>query len=185
MRTLTLYNFLTLNGFYKDPFGDTNWHKQGNEESKYSEESIARDNILLFGRKTYEMMNSFWPTPMAYQSFPVVAEGMNKAEKIVFSRSMDSADWNNTIVIRDNIVEKVRELKETPGKDLTILGSGSIASQFAEEGLIDRFEIMIDPVLLGAGTSLVSGIKEPLNLKLINSRVFPSGVVLLEYAVSN
>lgn len=184
MRTLTLYNFLTLNGFYKDPFGGTGWHSHGIEESKYSEEALARNNILLFGRKTYEMMNSFWPTTIAYESFPVVAEGMNNAEKIVFSRSMNSADWNNTTIIKENIIERVKELKETPGKNLTILGSGSIASQFAEENLIDRYEIMIDPVLLGAGSPLLSGIKEPLKLGLLKSRVFQSGVVLLEYEVA-
>ncbi|MEW5959613.1 MAG: dihydrofolate reductase, partial [Chloroflexota bacterium] len=79
MRKLTAYNFLTLNGFFKGPNEDTNWHTHGEEEAKYSEESLAQDNILLFGRKTYEMMASFWPTPQAKELFPKVAAGMNKA----------------------------------------------------------------------------------------------------------
>lgn len=181
MRKLTAFNFLTLNGFYKGSGNDISWHKHGGEESEYSSDSLKSNNILLFGRVTYELMASYWPTPFAIENDPANAKGMNDAEKIVFSNTMKKADWNNTRIISGNIVEEMKKLKQTPGKDLTILGSGSIISQFANEGLIDGYEIMIDPVALGEGTPIFKGIKEQLDLKLTDSRFFKSGVVLLSY----
>jgi dihydrofolate reductase len=127
------------------------------------------------------MMASYWPTPMAIKNDPVVAEGMNSAEKIVFSRTLKKAGWNNTRLIKDNIAEEIRSLKQQSGKDMTILGSGSIVTQFAQEGLIDEYQIMVDPVVLGLGTPLLGGIKQKLDLKLTGTRTFKSGVVLLCY----
>lgn len=88
MRKLSVFNFITLNGFYKGPGGDISWHKHGEEGSKFSEENLKSANILLFGRVTYEMMAGFWPSPMAYETFPAVAEGMNNTDKIVFSKTL-------------------------------------------------------------------------------------------------
>jgi dihydrofolate reductase len=110
-----------------------------------------------------------------------MAAGMNRAEKIVFSRTLDSADWHNTRIIRDNMVEQIRQLKQNPGNDLTLLGSGSILTQFADHGLIDEYQIMLDPVAIGQGTPLFNDISRPLDLKLTMSRTFKSGVVLLHY----
>lgn len=181
MRKLTAFNFLTLNGFYKGPHNDIGWHKHGEEEGEYSARSLEPGNILLFGRATYEMMEGFWPTPQAYAYDPVVAAGMNNAEKIVFSSTMKTASWSNTRVIGAGIVEETRKMKQTPGRNMTILGSGSIITQFAEAGLIDSYEIMIDPVVLGEGTPLFKGMKAPLDLRLTGSRVFKSGTILLCY----
>lgn len=181
MRKLNSFTFLTLNGYYKGRDEDTSWHQHGGEESQYSQESLKADNILLFGRTTYEMMSSFWPTSMATEMFPEVASGMNQAEKIVFSNSLQAPTWKNTTVLGGDIVEQVRSLKTTNGKDLTILGSGSIVKQFSEAGLIDSYQILIDPVVLGEGTSLFEGLKNKLELNLVNSRAFGSGSVLLTY----
>ena len=139
------------------------------------------DSILLFGRVTYEMMEGYWTTSMALDNDPIVAAGMNKSEKIVFSRTMKKAEWNNTKLINDNIIDEIKKLKQTPGKDMAILGSGSILTQFAEHGLIDEYQFMVDPVILGEGTSIFKGIKHKLDLKLTQSRTFKSGVVLLCY----
>jgi dihydrofolate reductase len=109
------------------------------------------------------------------------AEGMNKADKIVFSMTLKKAEWNNTRLVRDNMVEEVKKMKQMPGKDLTILGSGSIVTQLAQAGLIDEYQLMVDPVALGAGTSLFHSMRYPLNLKLASSRIFKSGTVLLNY----
>ena len=106
MGKLSVFNFVTLNGFYKGPAGDISWHKHGEEGSKLSEENLRSGNILLFGRVTYEMMANFWPSPIAYESFPVVAEGMNNAEKIVFSRTLKKADWKNTRLVKDILLMK-------------------------------------------------------------------------------
>lgn len=182
MRKLTAYNFITLNGFFKGPNEDTNWHTHGEEEAKYSEEALAQeDNILLFGRKTYEMMASFWPTPQAKELFPKVAEGMNKAQKIVFSETPFEPEWENAQVISGDIVEKIREIKKAPGKNMTILGSGAIINLFTDHGLIDEYQFMIDPVALPEGTPVFKNIKQKLDLRLTASKVFKSGVVLLNY----
>src|SRR3569832_511800 len=144
MRKLTMYNFITLNGFYKGPGGDLSWHKHGHEESEFSASSLSAENILLFGRVTYEMMAGYWPTPMAMENTPEVAEGMNKAEKIVFSNTLAQATWHNTRIVKGDIIAEIRKLKQLPGNDMTILGSGSIVSQFADAGLIDEYQIMVD-----------------------------------------
>jgi len=181
MRKLTAFNFLTLNGFFEGQKGDISWHRHGEEEGEFSSESLQSNNILLFGRVTYELMASYWPTPMAMQNMPAVAEGMNATEKIVFSRTLKKAEWNNTRVVNGNIVEEIRRIKKSPGHDMTILGSGSIVAQFADADLIDGYQIMIDPVALGDGTSIFKGLRRKLDLKLTGTRAFKSGVVLLSY----
>jgi len=118
---------------------------------------------------------------MAAQNDPSVAEGMNSSDKIVFSQTMKKAEWKNTRVIGGNIVEEVKKLKKATGNPLTILGSGSIVTLFANHGLIDHYEIMIDPVAVGGGTTLFKELKGKLDLKLVSSKVFKSGVVLLSY----
>ncbi|HEX3006066.1 MAG TPA: dihydrofolate reductase family protein [Bacteroidales bacterium] len=185
MGRLIAYNFVSLNGFFKGPNEDISWHKHAADESKYSEEMLALDNILLFGRKTYESMASFWPTPMAQNMFPKVAEGMNRAEKIVISNSAPKEEpWHNSRFIQGNVVDQIRSIKQAYSKDITILGSGSIINLFTDHAMIDEYQIMIDPVGLPAGTSLFNGISQAINLTLIDVKRFPSGVVLLCYSRS-
>src|SRR5688572_14374240 len=128
MAKLNIFNFITLNGFYKGPNNDINWHKHGDEEGEFSKEGAQSDSIILFGRVTYEMMYSFWPTTLAQESMPEVADGMNKSEKIVFSNTLQKADWNNTRIISSHAVEEIKKLKKTSKKDFIVLGSGSIVT---------------------------------------------------------
>ncbi|HWY97954.1 MAG TPA: dihydrofolate reductase family protein [Bacteroidia bacterium] len=184
MRKLTVFNFMTLDGYFEGPKkGEYAWHKhtQTSEETEYAEGKLQYDNTLLFGRVTYDQMVSFWPTENAIKMFPDVAKGMNKAEKIVFSNSLKKPDWNNTSIMKGDIVEEIRKLKNTSGKDMTILGSGSIITLFAENGLIDEFQFMVDPIAIGKGTPIFKGIKHQLNLKLISTKAFKDGVVILTY----
>lgn len=181
MSKLSVFNFVTLNGFYKGTNEDISWHRHEAEEADYAAEGANSESILLFGRITYEMMASYWPTPMAYKNMPSVAEGMNKSEKIVFSRTLKKADWSNTKLIKGNIVKTVKDLKDTSSKGLTILGSGSIVTQFAEAGIIDEYKIMVDPVALGEGTPIFKGMKNKLDLALSDVKKFKSGVLLLSY----
>ncbi len=116
MRKLSVFNLTSLDGYYKGPNGEIDWHKNGPDLQQLSEENLSAGNMLLFGRVTYDLMASFWPTPQAKQSMPVVAQGMNNAEKIVFSRTLKKADWNNTIVVSGDIAAEITELKQTPGK---------------------------------------------------------------------
>jgi dihydrofolate reductase len=106
---------------------------------------------LVFGRITYEMMASFWPTPMAMKSFPVVAEGMNKLPKVVFSRTLDKASWSNTRLVKGDIAAEIRRMKQEPGPAMVIMGSGSIVSQLAAESLIDDYQMVVNPIVLGRG----------------------------------
>lgn len=181
MGKISVFNFLTVNGFYKGADEDISWHKHSDQEGEFAATSLQSDDILLFGRVTFEMMAGYWPTPMAMEQNGKIAEGMNASEKIVFSNSLKSTDWNNSKIIGGDIIAAARKLKETSAKDMTILGSGSIVSQFADAGLIDTYLLMIDPVAIGKGTPLFTGMEHQLDLELIDSRVFNTGVVLLTY----
>ena len=181
MRKISAFDFVTLNGFFQGPKKDISWHRHGTEENKYAMDALKSGSAILFGRLTYELMASYWPTPMAIKNDPIVAEGMNNAEKIVFSRKLKTVKWNNTRLVKSDLVKEIKKLKQQPGKDIVILGSGSIVTQLAEKDLIDEFQIMVDPVVLGSGTALFKGLKQKLDLELTATRTFKSGVVLLCY----
>jgi dihydrofolate reductase len=177
MAKLRLFNFISLNGFFKGPNEDISWaHEQQADE--FAEEKLKHDDILLFGRKTYEVMVSYWPTEEAKKNSPRVAEGMNKAEKIVFSRTLKQVKWENARVINGDIVEEIRKLKQTSDKDMTLMGSGSIAALFADHGLIDEYQLMVHPLVLPAGTPVLAGIKERLKLKLTGTESLNGNVVV-------
>ena len=181
MGKLLAFNFVTLNGFFKGPNGDISWHKDNDKEKDdYAKQGMKAGSTLLFGRVTYEMMIRFWPTENAKKFMPEMAAGMNKADKIVFSKTLKKADWENTKIIKSNIFEEVRKMKEE-GKDLTILGSGTIITQFAEQGLIDEFQFMVDPIAIPDGTPTFKNISFALDLQLVEARSMKSGVVILTY----
>lgn len=181
MQRLTAFNFVTLDGYFQGPNADTSWHRHGAEQDEYAAEALTGGGTLLFGRVTYEMMAGYWTSPAAVKSSPIVARGMNSAEKIVFSRTLKTVDWNNSRLVKGRIDEEVRKLKEMPGKGMAILGSGSIVTQLAEHGLIDDYQIMVNPIAIGGGASLFKGLTKPLELKLTSTRVFKNGIVLLCY----
>jgi dihydrofolate reductase len=181
MRRLTVFNLVTLDGYFAGQGGDITWHNVDEEFQELANAASNSGNTLLFGRVTYELMAGFWPTPEAMKSDPIVAAGMNKAEKIVFSRTLDRVDWNNTRLVKNNMLEEVRKLKQGPGKELTVLGSGSIVSQLAQAGLVDEYEILLNPVVLGKGKTMFDGVKDRFSLKLTKSRVFGNGNILLNY----
>lgn len=182
MGKLTSFTFLTLNGYFEGPQkGDISWHRHDTEEGEYAIEMLQARNTLLFGRITYEQMAGFWPTPVALQHNGALAKGMNDAAKVVFSRTLQEADWNNTTLVRDNLVAEVRKRKADQDGNMTVLGSGSILTQLAEEDLIDEYQMMIDPVAIGEGTQLFQGLQRQLDLTLVHSQIFSSGVILVHY----
>lgn len=173
---------MSLDGYFKGSGGDISWAKRGDEEeNKFAIENAQKEHILLFGRVTYQMMESFWPSPMALQHNPVMAEAMNKSEKIVFSTTLRQATWGPTTIIAGNMIDEVKKLKEQPGKHLTVLGSGSIITQLADAGLVDGYQFSVHPVAIGSGTSIFKGLTTRLNLELTGTKTFKSGVVLLDY----
>ena len=180
MGQINVFNFLSLNGFYKGLNEDISWALHDDEQDERATQGMAQGGTLLFGRVTYEMMASFWPTPEAHKKFPAVAAGINKAEKIVFSRTLQHASWNNSRVINEDLISAVRDLKEQ-GRMMTILGSGSLVTQLSEAGLIDGFEFLINPVALGQGTPIFSGAHKKLNFQLLEAKARKTGLVLLRY----
>ncbi len=181
MRNLIVFNLVTIDGYFTGLNGDISWHNVDAEFQKFAEEKSGSGNTLLFGRVTYELMAGYWPSPEALRNDPIVARGMNNSPKIVFSRTLERADWVNTRLIKDDLIGEVRKLKQQPGKDLTILGSGSIVAQLAQAGLIDEYQILLNPVALGKGRTMFEGIKDRINLKLTSTLTFGNGNVLLCY----
>ena len=184
MRRLAVFNSVSLDGYFTDKNGDVSWGSKGYDDEEWNafvEANASGGGVLVFGRITYELMASFWPTPVAAQNAPVLAERMNNLPKVVFSRTLDKATWNNTKLVKGDLVAEIRKMKGEPGPDMTILGSGSIVSQLAEAGLIDEYQMVVVPVALGEGRTMFDGIKKNLTLKLVKTRVFGNGSVLLCY----
>ena len=182
MRKLLVFNSVTVDGYFTDMKGDMSWaHKQDPEWNEFVAENSKSGGELLFGRVTFQLMESFWPTPMAAQQFPEVADQMNKLPKVVFSRTLDSVSWQNTRLLKGDLVEEVRKLKQESGPDMVIMGSGSIISQLAPENVIDEYQIVVNAIVLGSGRTMFDGMKERLNLKLTKTRSFSNGNVLLCY----
>jgi dihydrofolate reductase len=127
------------------------------------------------------MMTSFWPTPMAAQMLPDVAKGMNEIEKLVFSRTLDRVTWNNTKLLKGDLIAEVSKLKGSSGDGIVILGSGSIVAQLSEHRLIDEYQMVMNPIVLGAGRTMFTGMKAKLSLKRTGSRPFQNGNVVLTY----
>jgi dihydrofolate reductase len=179
--TLSAFQFTTLNGYMEGPQkGDISWHRHGPEENAFAVQSLGSGHTLLFGRLTYEMMASYWPTPAALENDPDVATAINNASKIVFSTTLKKPGWRNEELVKDQAMETVRAMKEA-GRQMTILGSGSLVTQFAEARLIDEFTILLDPLALGNGTAIFSGMQGRLDLELLEARPFKSGAILLRY----
>ncbi len=184
VRKLSVFNSVTLDGYFTGPGGDMSWAHAGSDDPEFQAfvaENARGGSVLLFGRVTYLLMASYWPTPMASKNDPVVAERMNALPKIVFSRTLTSASWSNTTLSKGDLVEAVRALKEAPGDDLVILGSGSIVAQLTEAGLIDEFQVLVTPVVLGSGRTMFDGVREKRLLRLMGSRTFGNGKVFLRY----
>jgi dihydrofolate reductase len=184
MRKLLVFNHVSLDGYFVDVNGDMSWAKADHQDAEWNAfvaENASGGGILVFGRVTYELMAGFWPTPFAIENMPVVAEGMNNMPKVVFSRTLDHVSWNNTTLVKGDLAAEIRRMKQEPGEGMAILGSGSIVSQLAQEGLIDEYQIVVNPVVLGAGRTMFDGVKEKLSLKLTKTRAFGNGNVLLRY----
>jgi dihydrofolate reductase len=182
MRKLMVFNSMSLAGFIADSKGDMSWaHKQDDEWNSFVAGNARGEGVLVFGRKTYDMMAGYWPTPMAAQNSPVVAKRMNEMQKIVFSRTMEKPSWQNTTLLKGALREEVTRLKQQAGPDLVILGSGSIVAQLSDARLIDEYQIALSPVLLGGGKSMFAEIGEKLALKLAGTRSFQNGNVFLTY----
>lgn len=185
MPKLAVFNSVSTDGYFSGPNDDISWTKEGADDPEWAQfvaGNAGSGGVLVFGRKTYDMMKSFWPTPQAMQMMPEVAKGMNESKKLVFSRTLDKADWSNTRLVKGDLVEELKRLKKESGPDMIILGSGSIVSQAAQNGLIDQYTMVVVPVVLGRGRTMFEGVRDKLALKLKESRAFRNGRTVQIYA---
>lgn len=181
MRKVIFFNLTSLDGYFEGPNRDINWHHVDEEFNDFAIQQTGEFGALLFGRVTYELMASYWPTESAKRDDPEVAGLMNSLPKVVFSNTLDKVEWENTKLVKGNYAEEVSKLKEQPGKDIAIFGSSDLAVALIDLGLIDEFRIMINPIVLGGGKPILYGIKSQLELNLIKVKQFKSGNVLLYY----
>jgi dihydrofolate reductase len=181
MRKILFFMATSLDGYYEGPSHELDWHNVDEEFNEFAIEQLNNVDMLLFGRVTYDMMADFWPSAYAHETDPVVANLMNTKPKIVFSKTLADAKWQNTRLVRTNFVEEVNKLKKLPGKDLIIFGSSDLAVTFLEAGLMDEIRILVNPIALGVGKSLFTGLQKRQHLELLKTRTFKSGNVLLYY----
>jgi dihydrofolate reductase len=181
MRKIIFQNMVTLDGFFAGPNGEIDWHLVGKEFNEYAIDFLDSLDALLFGRVTYEGMASYWASEQAMLEDPIVAHAMNIMPKIVFSRRLEKVEWSNSRLIKDNLPEEITKLKGQPGKDMAIFGSADLAVTLLQNNLIDEFRVFINPILLGEGKPLFKGLQGRRHVKLVDSKVFPSGLVLLIY----
>ena len=182
MRKLIVFNSVSLDGYFTDRKGDMSWaHKQDKEWNDFVAGNASGEGELVFGRVTYEMMASYWPTSQARKDAPAVAGKMNDAPKIVFSRKMKKAAWKNTRLIGGDIAAETRKLKAERGPLMVLMGSGTIVSQLTRARLIDEYQLVVNPIVLGDGKTLFEGAEEKMGLKLVKTRAFGNGNVLLCY----
>ncbi len=184
-RRLSVFNSISLDGHFTDGTSDMSWaHAPDPEWQQFTAENAGGDAELIFGRKTYEMMAGFWPSPQAKQQMPEVAAGMNRMRKNVFSRSLSDLSWENSRLVRGDLMTEVRRLKSEPGPGLLIMGSGEIVSQLMQVGLIDDFQLVTVPIVLGKGRSLFEDVTTRPSLKLTKTRIFKSGKFVAWYEAS-
>ena len=182
MRRLTAFEQVSLDGFFVDAKGDMSWaHKEDPEWNEFAAGNAKGGGTLLFGRVTYEMMASFWPTEAARQRMPEVAEGMNTLPKVVFSRTLREAPWKNTRLVKGDMVAEVRKMKSEPGPGMVILGSGSIVSQLTEARLIDEYQLVLIPTAIGKGRTPFQTLGDRRAFTLKKTRSFTNGNVVLWY----
>jgi dihydrofolate reductase len=179
MRKMFAFIMVTVDGYYEGPNQEFDFWVVDDEFNEFSVEQLDEADTLVFGRVTYEGMAAYWPTPEGEEDDPRVAARMNNLPKIVVSRTLAKAEWANTRLIET--AEELRAVKQEPGKDIAILGSPDLTASLMQAGLVDELRIMVNPVVLGAGKSLFRTASERTSLRLLESRTFRSGNVLLYY----
>ena len=181
MARLSSFTMVSLDGCYADAGGDMSFaHATDPETKAFTAENAQGGGMLLFGRVTYQMMASYWPTPFAAQNDPLVAAGMNRMPKLVFSRTLEQAAWSGTTLVQGDPAREVQKLKQG-SLDMAILGSGSIVAALAEADLIDEYQLLVLPVILGDGKRLFAGVTRRPRLRLESTRRFENGNVFLRY----
>jgi len=187
MRKIISFVHISLDGFVAGPKGEMNWIKVDQEIFDHIGKRISETDAALYGRKTYEMMEGYWPTagdkPNASKHDKEHAAWDKKARKIVLSKTLKKADLTNTQIISDNLADKMNEKQQQKGSDILLFGSPTATHALIERNLIDGYWLFVNPIVLGEGIPLFVDIKDKIKLKLLTTRSFTSGVVELSYTV--
>ncbi len=182
MGKVIMFNLITLDGYFEGvKKWDIAWHRVDEEFNDFSANQLDQAGSLIFGRVTYQGMASYWTSPEAMKDDPQVTNRMNSIRKYVFSRTLDKAEWNNTLLVKGDAADELDKLKNQASKDLYIFGSANLASTFIRHKMIDEYRLIVNPVALGKGGPLFQVNGDMLKLKLLNTRVFRNGNVLLYY----
>jgi len=194
-RRIVMFNNVSADGCFSSATGGLDWVVQDGEVDKAAMESGGGYDTVLFGRRTYEMFERFWPhalddSPTApnphaagqrSKEMKAMALFLNDVTKLVFSRSRKDVTWKNSRVLPGLDPGEIEALKRQPGKDMLMFGSGSIASQLTQAGLVDEYQFVVSPVLLGSGRTLLGEMPKPARVDLLEARKFASGKLLLRY----
>jgi dihydrofolate reductase len=181
VRRIIVSEGVTLDGYFAGAAGEIDWQSLDEEFNAYSVELLDSVDTLLFGRVTYEQMRAWWPTPAGESYSTEIARRMNAVAKLVVSRAAVDVSWANTTQVYGDLPKAVAELKARSGKDIAILGSGSLVGQLTDLGLIDEYRLTVNPVILAGGAALFKDARERRNLRLLGVREFASGTLLLRY----
>lgn len=176
MRKLIIWDMVSVDGFFEGPDRDISWFVFDEDLENYIRQTQQKADTLIFGRVTYEFMAAYWPTEQGW-----IADFMNRIEKVVFSRTLRGADWNNTQLFGGNVAEEITKLKAGDGGDIFVFGSADLTATLMANGLIDEYHLGINPVILGSGTPLFKGGPSRIPLKHLETRTLKSGVVILHY----
>ncbi|MDD4108091.1 MAG: dihydrofolate reductase family protein [Prolixibacteraceae bacterium] len=188
MRRIISFMHISLDGFVAGPNGEMNWIKADQEIFDYVGKRISKGDTALYGRVTYQMMESYWPTagdkPTATKHDIEHSKWYSKVHKIVLSKTIENAGLINTTIISDNLPDIINEVKQQTGEDILLFGSPTATHSLIQQNLIDGFWLFVNPIILGQGIPLIADIKDTIKLKLLPAtRQFTCGVTELNYAV--
>jgi dihydrofolate reductase len=178
MKKISVFTNISLDGYFEGPGHDISGFASDNEA--FSSDSGQKVDTLLFGHRTYEMMK-FWSTPQAMEQAPEIAKFFNQNHKVVVSHTTFDPGWDQTTVISGDVIAGIKQLKAQPGGSILMFGSNELVVSLMQAGLIDEFQIVVNPVALSGGTPLFKGLPHKAALKLKSTRTFKSGAVLLIY----
>jgi dihydrofolate reductase len=176
MRKVIVSIMLSLDGSFEGPNKDLDWHVWDDEMENYMDDFLNTVDAILLGRVAYQLLADYWPS-----STQKVAPNMNNIPKIVFSKTLEKVEWKNSSLIKENIKEEMLRLKQQPGKDLVLFAGADITSTFLQLGLIDEYRIIVNPVILSNGKPFFKDMNDKLSLKLLNTKKFSCGNVILHY----
>ncbi len=187
MRKVIISEHITLDGFAGGPNGEMDWIRFDDEMFDFVATFTDEADTALYGRVTYQMMDSYWPAaadkPNATKHDMEHSRWYNQVEKVVLSRTMHDKKKDKTTFVGDNIRQEIIALKEKPGKNILIFGSPAAVHSLLEYNLIDEYWLFVNPIILGQGIPLFANVKDRVKLKWLETKEFPCGVTALHYTV--